>query len=173
MATTVGLREPRRLKLEWIEVKGDEPYYKTAANEGIQKAEVMAKVGGFFVAAGFCAHGIAGAGGVGRAMAAWILDGDPGRALRHTDVRRFERQQGALARLTLSPKRVKQQRFATEGIIAISGESSPIAPFFQDRKGLRCEIETCFARDQLRVLDICPRPHIGKLAFPVDGVFIR
>ncbi|MCX6466365.1 MAG: FAD-dependent oxidoreductase [Pseudonocardiales bacterium] len=49
------------------------------------------EVGGFFVAAGFCAHGIAGAGGVGRAMAAWILDGDPGLDLRHMDVRRFER----------------------------------------------------------------------------------
>ncbi|CAA9398727.1 MAG: Sarcosine dehydrogenase [uncultured Pseudonocardia sp.] len=47
------------------------------------------EVGGFFVSAGFCAHGIAGAGGVGRAMAAWILDGDPGLDLRHMDVRRF------------------------------------------------------------------------------------
>jgi 4-methylaminobutanoate oxidase (formaldehyde-forming) len=46
-------------------------------------------VGGFFVAAGFCAHGIAGAGGVGRVMAAWILDGDPGLDLAHMDVRRF------------------------------------------------------------------------------------
>ena len=36
------------------------------------------EVGGFFVAAGFCAHGIAGAGGIGQVMAAWILDGDPG-----------------------------------------------------------------------------------------------
>jgi glycine/D-amino acid oxidase-like deaminating enzyme len=46
-------------------------------------------VGGFFVAAGFCAHGIAGAGGVGRVMAAWVLDGDPGLDLAHMDVRRF------------------------------------------------------------------------------------
>ena len=46
-------------------------------------------VPGFFVAAGFCAHGIAGAGGVGRVMAAWILDGDPGLDLSHMDVRRF------------------------------------------------------------------------------------
>jgi glycine cleavage system aminomethyltransferase T/glycine/D-amino acid oxidase-like deaminating enzyme len=47
------------------------------------------EVGGFFVAAGFCAHGIAGAGGIGRVMAAWILDGDPGLDLWHMDVRRF------------------------------------------------------------------------------------
>ena len=35
------------------------------------------EVGGFFVAAGFCAHGIAGAGGIGQVMAEWILDGEP------------------------------------------------------------------------------------------------
>jgi 4-methylaminobutanoate oxidase (formaldehyde-forming) len=47
------------------------------------------EVPGFFVAAGFCAHGIAGAGGIGRVMAEWILDGDPGMDLWHMDVRRF------------------------------------------------------------------------------------
>src|SRR5262249_7690643 len=35
------------------------------------------EVGGLFVAAGFCAHGIAGAGGVGRIISEWILDGRP------------------------------------------------------------------------------------------------
>ena len=49
------------------------------------------EVAGFFVAAGFCAHGIAGAGGIGQVMAAWILDGDPGMDLWHMDVRRFGR----------------------------------------------------------------------------------
>lgn len=47
------------------------------------------KVKGFFVAAGFCAHGIAGAGGVGREMAAWLLDGSPTMDLWEMDVRRF------------------------------------------------------------------------------------
>jgi len=46
-------------------------------------------VKGFFVAAGFCAHGIAGAGGVGREMAAWLLDGSPTMDLWEMDVRRF------------------------------------------------------------------------------------
>jgi glycine cleavage system T protein len=46
-------------------------------------------VKGFFVAAGFCAHGIAGAGGVGREMAAWLLDGAPTMDLWEMDVRRF------------------------------------------------------------------------------------
>ena len=32
---------------------------------------------GFFVAAGFCAHGLAGAGGIGKVMAEWILEGEP------------------------------------------------------------------------------------------------
>jgi glycine/D-amino acid oxidase-like deaminating enzyme len=47
------------------------------------------KVKGFLVAAGFCAHGIAGAGGVGREMAAWLLDGSPTMDLWEMDVRRF------------------------------------------------------------------------------------
>ena len=32
---------------------------------------------GFWVAAGFCAHGLAGAGGIGKVMAEWIVDGQP------------------------------------------------------------------------------------------------
>ncbi len=46
-------------------------------------------VAGFFVAAGFCAHGIAGAGGIGKVMAEWVLDGAPPMDLWHMDVRRF------------------------------------------------------------------------------------
>lgn len=47
------------------------------------------EVGGLFVAAGFCAHGIAGAGGIGQVVAEWIMDGDPGMDLSHMDIRRF------------------------------------------------------------------------------------
>jgi glycine cleavage system aminomethyltransferase T/glycine/D-amino acid oxidase-like deaminating enzyme len=46
-------------------------------------------VQGFYVAAGFCAHGIAGAGGVGRVMAEWIVDGEPSLDLWRMDIRRF------------------------------------------------------------------------------------
>jgi 4-methylaminobutanoate oxidase (formaldehyde-forming) len=46
-------------------------------------------VRGFFVAAGFCAHGIAGAGGVGKVMAEWIVEGRPGLDLWRMDLRRF------------------------------------------------------------------------------------
>ena len=47
------------------------------------------EVSGFFVAAGFCAHGLAGAGGIGKVMAEWIADGEPSLDLWHMDVRRF------------------------------------------------------------------------------------
>ena len=47
------------------------------------------EVGGFFVAAGFSAHGIAGAGGIGRQVASWIVDGEPELDLWKMDIRRF------------------------------------------------------------------------------------
>ncbi|MGH2888456.1 MAG: GcvT family protein, partial [Solirubrobacteraceae bacterium] len=47
------------------------------------------EVGGFFVAAGFCAHGLAGAGGIGRVMAHWIANGDPDVDAWEMDIRRF------------------------------------------------------------------------------------
>jgi glycine cleavage system aminomethyltransferase T/glycine/D-amino acid oxidase-like deaminating enzyme len=50
------------------------------------------EVRGLFVAAGFCAHGLAGAGGVGRVMAEWIAEGEPSLDLWHMDIRRFGRQ---------------------------------------------------------------------------------
>jgi 4-methylaminobutanoate oxidase (formaldehyde-forming) len=46
-------------------------------------------VRGFFVAAGFCAHGIAGAGGMGKLMAEWIVSGEPGLDVWEMDIRRF------------------------------------------------------------------------------------
>ena len=50
------------------------------------------EVNGFFVSAGFCAHGIAGAGGVGRLMAEWIVGGEPSMEVAHMDINRFGRQ---------------------------------------------------------------------------------
>jgi glycine cleavage system aminomethyltransferase T/glycine/D-amino acid oxidase-like deaminating enzyme len=47
------------------------------------------EVAGFFVAAGFCAHGIAGAGGIGKMMAEWIVEGEPSLDLWHMDISRF------------------------------------------------------------------------------------
>ena len=47
------------------------------------------EVRGFFVAAGFCAHGLAGAGGMGKLMAEWIVEGEPGLDVWEMDIRRF------------------------------------------------------------------------------------
>jgi glycine cleavage system aminomethyltransferase T/glycine/D-amino acid oxidase-like deaminating enzyme len=47
------------------------------------------EVHGLFVAAGFCAHGLAGAGGIGRVMAEWILAGEPAMDVWEMDIRRF------------------------------------------------------------------------------------
>ncbi|HTC72446.1 MAG TPA: FAD-dependent oxidoreductase, partial [Solirubrobacteraceae bacterium] len=46
-------------------------------------------VAGFYVAAGFCAHGLAGAGGIGKVMAEWILAGEPSSDVWEMDIRRF------------------------------------------------------------------------------------
>ncbi|MGB9184547.1 MAG: FAD-dependent oxidoreductase [Solirubrobacteraceae bacterium] len=47
------------------------------------------EVRGLFVAAGFCAHGLAGAGGIGKVMADWILAGEPPLDVWEMDIRRF------------------------------------------------------------------------------------
>src|SRR5215475_4119766 len=48
----------------------------------------------FYVAAGFNSVGIASAGGAGKALADWIIDGDPGTDLTVVDIRRFARFNG-------------------------------------------------------------------------------
>src|SRR5438094_674685 len=49
------------------------------------------EVRGFWVAAGFCAHGLAGAGGMGRLVAEWITAGRPSLDVWEMDSRRFGR----------------------------------------------------------------------------------
>ena len=48
-------------------------------------------VRGLWVAAGFCAHGLAGAGGMGRLVAEWIVEGMPSLDVWEMDSRRFGR----------------------------------------------------------------------------------
>jgi 4-methylaminobutanoate oxidase (formaldehyde-forming) len=48
-------------------------------------------VRGFWVAAGFCAHGLAGAGGMGQLVAEWIVEGVPSLEVWEMDSRRFGR----------------------------------------------------------------------------------
>src|SRR6185312_3891889 len=49
-------------------------------------------VRGFWIAAGGCAHGLAGAGGIGKTMGEWIVDGRPEWDVWPLDLRRFGRQ---------------------------------------------------------------------------------
>jgi glycine cleavage system aminomethyltransferase T len=46
-------------------------------------------VRGFWIAAGFCAHGLAGAGGMGKLVAEWVVEGTPSLDVWHMDSRRF------------------------------------------------------------------------------------
>jgi glycine cleavage system aminomethyltransferase T/glycine/D-amino acid oxidase-like deaminating enzyme len=48
-------------------------------------------VRGLWTAAGFCAHGLAGAGGMGRLVAEWIAEGTPSLDVWEMDSRRFGR----------------------------------------------------------------------------------
>jgi glycine cleavage system T protein len=54
-----------------------------------------AEVKGFWAACGFCAHGVSGAGGVGKMMAEWIVEGEPSLDLWHMDLRRAAHASGA------------------------------------------------------------------------------
>jgi len=46
-------------------------------------------VQGFWTACGFCAHGVSSAGGIGKVMAEWIVNGDPGLDVAHMALSRF------------------------------------------------------------------------------------
>ena len=52
------------------------------------------EVRNFFVCAGLNSVGIAAAGGAGRALAEWIVDGEPSMDLTSVDIRRFARFNG-------------------------------------------------------------------------------
>lgn len=54
-----------------------------------------AEVKGFWAACGFCAHGVSGAGGVGKMMAEWMVEGEPSLDLWHMDLRRAAHASGA------------------------------------------------------------------------------
>ncbi len=54
-------------------------------------------VRGFWVACAFCAHGLAGAGGIGKVMAEWIIAGHPEWDMWKLDARRFGAQYNSQA----------------------------------------------------------------------------
>ena len=59
----------------------------------------------FFVAAGFNSVGIASAGGAGRALAEWIIEGEPGLDLSAVDIRRFAASTGTTSGCTTGSAR--------------------------------------------------------------------
>ncbi len=65
------------------------------------------EVRGFWTAAGFCAHGLAGAGGLGQLVAEWIVEGTPSFETWHMDSRRFGRAYRSAA-YTLARTREKK-----------------------------------------------------------------
>jgi 4-methylaminobutanoate oxidase (formaldehyde-forming) len=77
-----------------------------------------AEVRGFWVASGFCAHGVSGAGGVGKLMAEWIVEGRPSLDVWHMDVRRF----GAYARSRGYVRERSREVYSTYYDIAFPGE---------------------------------------------------
>jgi 4-methylaminobutanoate oxidase (formaldehyde-forming) len=58
------------------------------------------EVRGYWVACGFCAHGVSGAGGVGKLLAEWIVEGEPGLDVWHMDIRRFGAHTGSRSYLS-------------------------------------------------------------------------
>ncbi|HEX3906954.1 MAG TPA: FAD-dependent oxidoreductase [Mycobacteriales bacterium] len=94
-------------------------------------------VAGFFVAAGFCAHGIAGAGGIGKVMAEWIVDGEPSFDVWHMDINRFGRHYRS-PRYTLGRTVENYQTYydiAFPGLQRISGRplrTSPAYPWHRE-----------------------------------------
>ena len=105
------------------------------------------EVRGFFVAAGFCAHGIAGTGGIGRQMAHWIVDGEPELDLWKMDIRRFGGQYRS-QRLTLART---YENYATYYDIhypneeRLAGRPLRLSPAYEDsrrpRRGVRREVD--------------------------------
>ena len=98
-------------------------------------------VEGFWVAAGFCAHGIAGAGAVGRVMADWLLDGDPGMDLWEMDVRRFGQQYRSpsytLARVTENYETYYDIKYP--GHERLSGRPLRMSPAYQAHREAEAE----------------------------------
>jgi glycine cleavage system aminomethyltransferase T/glycine/D-amino acid oxidase-like deaminating enzyme len=96
------------------------------------------EVRGFFVAAGFCAHGIAGTGGIGQQMAQWIVDGEPELDLWKMDIRRFgghyRSQQLTLARSYENYSTYYDIHYPNEERLA--GRPLRLSPAYEDVKAL-------------------------------------
>jgi glycine/D-amino acid oxidase-like deaminating enzyme len=90
-------------------------------------------VRGFWVAAGFCAHGLAGAGGMGKLVAEWIVEGLPSLDVWEMDSRRFgahyaSRTTHSLARPRSTRRTTTSSTRATSARPAAPSGSRPRTP---------------------------------------------
>ena len=93
-------------------------------------------VRGFWVAAGFCAHGLAGAGGMGKLVAEWIVEGTPSLDVWHMDSRRFG------ARTAAASTRSRARRRSTRRTTTSS------TPGTSGRRGRPLRVSSAYARLQ-------------------------
>ncbi len=94
---------------------------------------------GFWVACAFCAHGLAGAGGIGKVMAEWIIEGHPEWDVWHLDVRRFgsnyTSQDYIVKRTIETYSKYYDVRYPNGE--RISGRNLRLSPVYQRHRGLR------------------------------------
>jgi len=98
-------------------------------------------VGGFYVAAGFCAHGIAGAGGIGKVVAEWVVAGEPTMDLWHMDIKRFadayKSPRFTLERVTENYEAYYDIHYPLEERMSARGESkSPIYDWHKENHAI-------------------------------------
>ena len=91
------LMEQAQLRIPALRETGIKKFYNGPESFTPDNQFILGEAPGcrnFFVGAGFNSVGIASAGGAGRALADWILTGDPGLDLTAVDIRRFARFHG-------------------------------------------------------------------------------
>ena len=79
-------RVPQLRAVKWIQQTNGLESFTPDGNFILGEAP---EVRGLWVACGFCAHGVSGAGGVGKTMAEWIVSGQSSFDMRQMDIRRF------------------------------------------------------------------------------------
>ena len=131
-------------------------------------------VGGFYIAAGFCAHGIAGAGGVGKVVAEWIVAGEPTMDLWHMDIKRFsdayQSPKFTLARVTENYEAYYDIHYPGEERQSARGENkSPVYDWHRDNHAVfgekaAWERVNFYSNPNENLLDETQRPNgwVGK-----------
>jgi glycine cleavage system aminomethyltransferase T/glycine/D-amino acid oxidase-like deaminating enzyme len=139
------------------------------------------EVAGFFVAAGFCAHGIAGAGGIGKVMAEWIIGGEPGFDVWHMDISRFGREYTSPG-YTLKRTVENYQRYYDipyPGLQRLAGRPLRLSPAYDWHAGRGAHFGEKAGWERVDYYDsnavagdtaLCPRGWAGRAWSPAIGV---